>query len=107
MKEYNLGVRKLTKKDRKRAPLNLTKVVGEKGIRRLAEMEHGRWNVERLSYGWRHAEEKDVARKLNPCLVPWPKLRNIKGINYQPYDINAIRGLPKKLREAGLELFKI
>lgn len=107
LKEYNLGVRKLTRKDRKCSPLNLTKVVGEKGIRRLAEMEHGRWNVERLSYGWHHAEEKDVARKLNPCLVPWPKLRNINGTDYQPYDINAIRGLPQKLREAGLELYRI
>jgi len=37
LREYGLAVRKLTRRDRKHAPLNLIKVVGEKGIRRLAE----------------------------------------------------------------------
>ena len=107
LRELGLGVRKLTRKDKKRAPLNMTKVVGEKGILRLAEMEHGRWNVERLSRGWRHAETKDIANKLNPCLVPWPELVDINGTDYQPYDIDAVRCLPEKLREARLELYKL
>jgi len=107
LRALGLGVRKLTRKDKKHAPLNMTKVVGKKGILRLAELEHGRWNVERLSRGWRYAESKDVANKLSPCLVPWPDLVNINGTDYQPYDIDAVRGLPKKLREVGLELYKL
>ena len=107
LREYGLGVRELTKKDKKHVPLNMNRVAGKKGVLRLAETEHGRWNVERFSRGWRYAETKDVENKLNPCLVPWPRLVNINGTNYQPYDIKAICGLPKKLREAGLELFKL
>ncbi len=107
LRDFGLGVRKLTRKDTKHAPLNMSKVVGEKGILHLAEVEHGRWNVERLTRGWRHAETKDIANKLNPCLVPWPALTNINGTDYQPYDIEAVRGLPKKLREAGLELYRL
>ena len=53
---------------------------------------HGRWNVERLLRGWRHAQSKDIANKLNPCLVPWPALRDINGKDFQPYDIEAIKG---------------
>jgi len=107
LREHGLGVRKLTEQDKKHDPLVMADVVDEKGIVKLAQMEHGRWNVERLSYGWRYAENKDIANKLNPCLVPWTKLKDIKGTNYQLYDLDAIRGLPKKLREAGLELYKI
>jgi ppGpp synthetase/RelA/SpoT-type nucleotidyltranferase len=107
LREVGLGVRKFTKKDQKHDPLNMDKVVGKKGILYLAEIEHGRWNVERLGRGWRYAETKDITNKLNPCLVPWPKLVDINGTDYQPYDIQAVRGLPKKLREVGLELYKL
>lgn len=102
---YGLAVRPLP--EGKTPPLlDMTATVGEEGVRKLAEIEHGRWNVERIFYGWRYAEEKDVLRKLNPCLVPWPQLTNIKGTNYQDYDIAIVLGLPKKLAEAGLEIYK-
>ena len=39
-------------------------------IERLAEMEHGRWNVERLFEGWRYGSPRSV-RKISPYLVPW------------------------------------
>ena len=81
--------------------------MGENGIRLLAEMEHGRWNVERLLRGWKYSDTKDVARKLNPCLAPWPNITNVNGTNYQNYDLEAVRGLPMKLRQAGLELYKL
>jgi hypothetical protein len=66
-------------------------------------MEHGRWNVERLLLGWSYAEEKDVMKKLSPYLVPWNKLSS----EIQKYDIDAILSLPGKLREAGLEVYKL
>lgn len=107
LKDHGLGLRPLTKEDMTHEPLKMEDVVGEEGIRLLAEMEHGRWNVERLLRGWRHAKTKDIANKLNPCLVPWPALLDIKGQNYQPYDVNAIRAMPTNFRAAGLELYRI
>ena len=103
LREHGLGVRELTRANARRAPLNLTRVLGREGILRLAETEHGRWNVERLAYGWRYAEEKDVARRLSPYLVPWNDVPK----RIQQYDVVAVRNLPRKLREAGLELYKL
>jgi ppGpp synthetase/RelA/SpoT-type nucleotidyltranferase len=107
LRDYGLGVRALTPADQDRAPLVMADVLPKVGdqdpIAALAELEHGRWNVERLSFGWRYAPEKDVAKKLSPWLIPWrevpPKI--------QRYDLDAMAGLPKKLREAGLELYRL
>jgi hypothetical protein len=108
---YGLGLRPLTKKDKRHKPLVmkevLPKVGGKDPIIELAQLEHGRWNVERLSYGWRYAKTKDIPKKLNPCLVSWPELADIDGTNYQPWDIDAVNGLPAKFREVGLELYKL
>jgi ppGpp synthetase/RelA/SpoT-type nucleotidyltranferase len=101
LKTAGLGIRPIT--DPKKPLLRMEKVIGEKGIRRLAEMEHGRWNVERLLLGWHHAEIKDVARKDSPYLVPW---RNVPP-EIQEFDLEAIRSLPAKFREAGLEVYKL
>ena len=103
LREHGLGARRLTKANARLAPLNMAKVIGRRGILRLAEAEHGRWNVERLAYGWRYAEEKDVARRLSPYLVPWNDVPK----RIQQYDVVAVRNLPRKLREAGLELYKL
>jgi len=94
-----LGIRKLS--DPAAPLLDMVKEIGEDGIRRLAEMEHGRWNVERLLLGWHYADTKDVARKLSPYLVPWDKL----SAEIQGYDVDAMRTLPSKFREAGLEVY--
>jgi hypothetical protein len=82
-------------------------LLGEDIISKLAEMEHGRWNVERLLRGWHRAKTKDIAQKLNPCLAPWLDIKSINGIDYQKWDVSAIRSLPAKFREAGLELYKL
>ena len=79
----------------------MDEAIGPDGVRRLAEMEHGRWNAERLLLGWRYAEAKDVARRLSPFLVPWDALPP----DIQDYDLQAIRGLPRTFREAGLEVW--
>ena len=101
LKSVGLGVRAMTNAGK---PLvDMQAFLGEAGVKRLAEMEHGRWNVERLLLGWRWAEEKDVARKLSPYLVPWDRLSP----EIQGYDVNAIRDLPKMFREAGLEVYRL
>jgi hypothetical protein len=96
-----LGIRRIT--DPGRPLVDLTELLGKAGLERLAEMEHGRWNVERLLHGWRWAEAKDVGRKLSPYLVPWDRLSP----EIQGYDLDAIRSLPGKFREAGLEVYRI
>ncbi|MCL4180056.1 MAG: NUDIX domain-containing protein [Verrucomicrobia bacterium] len=69
-------------------------------VERMAELEHGRWNVERLSEGWRYARDKDADRKLSPYLVSWNELpEEIKG-----YDRTAVRAWPKILVQAQLEI---
>ena len=101
LRSAGLGVCRATAPDR---PLiDMTEILGKAGLERLAEMEHGRWNVERLLLGWRWAEVKDVARKRSPYLVPWDKLPS--GI--QAYELDAIRNLPRKFREAGLEVYRL
>lgn len=67
-------------------------------VETMAQMEHGRWNTERLTNGWRYAAKKDEARRLSPYLVSWNKLPDeIKG-----YDRTAVRAWPKILAQAGL-----
>ncbi len=107
LREYGLGVRPADATARERELLNMEQTVGAAAIQRLAELEHGRWNVERLARGWRYAEDKVVEEKKNPCLVPWPELTNIKGTNYQKYDIEAVENLPKKFLAAGLEIYRL
>jgi hypothetical protein len=101
--QHGLGVRKLKARSKNGRPLSMTRLFGGKGIRKLTEMEHGRWNVERLSYGWRYAEKKDVPKKLSPYLIPWNKVPK----HIQKFDLNAIRALPKNLERIGLELYKL
>jgi hypothetical protein len=101
--DHGLGVRKLGRRQSQRRPRSMTQLVGPQGIRRLAEIEHGRWNVERLSLGWQYAEKKDVPQKRSPWLIPW---RNMPE-HIRNFDIVAIRNLPKKLRKAGLELYRL
>jgi len=107
LRENGLGLRPLTQEDKAHEPLSMEALLGEETISKLAEMEHGRWNVERLLRGWHRAKTKDIARKLNPCLAPWTDIKNINGIDYQGWDVTAIRTLPAKFREVGLELVKL
>lgn len=41
---------------------------------RLAENAHECWAQQRISEGWRYGPERDDARKLHPCLVPYDQL---------------------------------
>lgn len=76
-----------------RNPVDFT----DKDIERMAEMEHGRWNAERLRDGWRWGPRKDIPGKISPWLVPWAELpETIRG-----YDRSAAKEWPKVLAEAG------
>jgi len=101
LKTARLGVRKLTSLDQ--PLLNMAEVIGEEGIRRLAEMEHGRWNAERLSRGWRYDEIKDTKNERSPYIVPWEQVPEF----VREYDYNIVRKWPRTFRAAGLEIYRL
>jgi len=69
-------------------------------VERMAEMEHGRWNVERLNSGWRYGEKKDEECKLSPYLVSWTQLPEA----IKAYDRQAVQTWPRILAQAGLQV---
>jgi len=71
-------------------------------IEMLAEIEHGRWMIERLLAGWQLGEKKDVERKINPCLVAWDDLPEEE----KDKDRDAIRAIPELLAGVGLEVYR-
>ena len=74
----------------------------KRAVERMAELEHGRWNIERLRNGWRFGRPRDDARKLHDCLVPWENLPE----HIREHDRNAARAFPAILAQAGLEIFR-
>jgi len=70
-------------------------------IELMAEMEHGRWLVERLRSGWRYGPRRDPKEKTSPHLVPWDEV----GEKTREWDRDAARNIPVYLAKAGLEVF--
>jgi hypothetical protein len=71
-------------------------------VERMAELEHGRWNVERLRDGWRYGRQRDDSRKIHDCLVSWEDLPD----DIRRYDRDAVRAFPEILAKAGLEVWR-
>jgi ppGpp synthetase/RelA/SpoT-type nucleotidyltranferase len=65
----------------------------------MAEMEHGRWNVERLRDGWRLGP-RDPLRKISPYLVSWHDLPE----QVRQWDCDAVNAFPTLAAQAGLEI---
>jgi ppGpp synthetase/RelA/SpoT-type nucleotidyltranferase len=65
----------------------------------LSEMEHGRWNVERLKSGWRLGA-KNAEEKTTPYLVPWNELSE----KIRDYDRDFVRTIPERLALVGYEI---
>jgi TrkA-N domain/RyR domain len=65
-------------------------------VQMLAEVEHGRWNAERLQAGWRLGP-RQVGRSTSPYLVPWADLP----VDVRQYDVESVRKLPSALAGAG------
>ena len=71
-------------------------------VERMAELEHGRWNIERLRAGWRFGTIRDNAKKIHNSLVAWEKLPD----DIREYDRTSIRAFPEILAKARLEVFR-
>lgn len=73
----------------------------EAQVEAMAQMEHGRWIVDRLQDGWVYGEERSYEMKTHPDLVPWEHL----GEDVRQYDRNAVKAFPKVLSAVGLEIY--
>jgi ppGpp synthetase/RelA/SpoT-type nucleotidyltranferase len=72
-----------------------------KDVDRLAQLEHARWNAERLLAGWRYGSPKDIKKKLNPCIVRWDDLSE----EIRKYDYDPIKNIPTLLAKIGYEVY--
>lgn len=99
LRRHDYGVRHAIMSPSKIVPLEFV----EYEIETMAEMEHGRWVVERLSSGWRYGSVRDPDRKISPYLVPWKDLTP----EVQDYDRRVITDWPKLMAEAGLEVYRL
>jgi ppGpp synthetase/RelA/SpoT-type nucleotidyltranferase len=72
-------------------------------VDRMAKLEHGRWNIERLRDGWRYGKTRDDSHKIHNCLVPWEELLE----DIKDYDRTAVRAFPEILAQAGLEVRRL
>jgi ppGpp synthetase/RelA/SpoT-type nucleotidyltranferase/ADP-ribose pyrophosphatase YjhB (NUDIX family) len=71
-------------------------------IKKMAEMEHGRWNIERLSSGWQYAQIKSADEKLSPYIIPWMDLAQ----EIQQYDVENVLLWPETLAAIGLQIVR-
>lgn len=71
-------------------------------IELMAEMEHGRWNVERLETGWRYAPKKDTDKQRSPFLKSWKDLPE----EIKEYDRNAVKFFPEVFKAVGYHIVK-
>ena len=69
----------------------------------MAAMEHGRWNVERLSAGWELGKERDPDNKISPYLRPWMELSE----EVQGWDLKYVAGWPDDFKDVGLEVYEL
>jgi putative GTP pyrophosphokinase len=98
LKRVNLGIRKVEKPEL----FNIKENLSAENYDLLAKLEHARWNAERLLEGWRYGPDKDLAQKLNPCIVAWDKLDLATKI----YDYGPVDNIPLMLKEIGYEVYK-
>jgi hypothetical protein len=71
-------------------------------IEYLAELEHGRWNAERLLAGWKYGPVKDVTNKISPFIIPWSSLPE----DMREWDRDPVRKLPEILAKMGYEMYR-
>jgi len=77
-------------------------VFTDEEVERMAELEHGRWIVERLKSGWTYGPKRDSGERTSPYLVPWMDLPD----DIKDFDRIAVREIPECLKEAGLDVYK-
>lgn len=69
-------------------------------VEQMGEMEHGRWNVQRLRTGWKYGKQKDEDKCISPFLRPWRELPE----KTKEWDREFVRQWPELLAECGMEV---
>ena len=69
-------------------------------IEAMAELEHARWEREKIADGWRYGAVRDNARKITPLLRPWSELDE----DARDQDRKLVAGRPVILARAGLRI---
>ncbi len=67
---------------------------------RLAENSHDLWARQRLGQGWSFGPQRDDAKKLHPCLVPYDQLPESE----KEYDRIAALGTLKAILKLGYRI---
>jgi hypothetical protein len=98
LRAVHLRIRRVEPGERARIA-NFTDDQYRERVELMAEMEHGRWNAERVFGGWTLGE-KDVEAKRSPYLLPWCELPP----QVQEWDRDAIRAIPGMLAALGYEI---
>jgi hypothetical protein len=75
-------------------------VLSPEEVEVLAEMEHGRWTVERLRGGWAWGERRDLVHHTSPYLVEWSLLPE----DIKQRDRESVAAIPGILSGAGLSI---
>lgn len=68
----------------------------------LAENVHEVWSAGRIADGWQWGEQRDDARKLHPCLVPYNQLEESE----KEYDRNTAMETIKTIIKLGYKISK-
>lgn len=68
----------------------------------LAENVHEVWSAGRIADGWQWGEQRDDARKLHPCLVPYNQLEESE----KEYDRNTAIETIKTIIKLGYKISK-
>lgn len=68
----------------------------------LAKNVHEVWSAGRIADGWQWGEERDDARKLHPCLVPYDQLPESE----KEYDRNTVLQTIKTILQLGYTISK-
>ena len=68
----------------------------------MAQMEHGRWVVERLEGAWTLERGRDVRQRISPYLAPWQALSE----DVKDKEREMVRAIPKLFAEIGYQVSK-
>lgn len=96
LQEISYNLRKVEDKE-----INIIEFSDEE-VEIMSEMEHGRWNAERLLDGWTWGKEKDVEKKISPYLVSWDELSE----EVREWDRQTVRKIPEFLASVGFEIYR-
>src|SRR4051812_29434358 len=67
---------------------------------RLAENAHDLWAAQRAAQGWTYGTQRDDAKKLHPCLIPYDQLPESE----KEYDRQAAVGTLKAILKLGYKI---